>query len=169
MPHYCGLVFCQLSLQLANWLSVQWMGELFAWLDGSCYIHLFSPKKPFTSIVSRAVNRPSFAVFARWLISLTRSPIKPTYRVSHIETCFMNWLWKIDIYQLYIIWRWSWNPEVRIFEFQQPVFKKGPFKNYVDKILTIFDYIPTSTWTFFTLYVDKTIILWPFTHLILST
>ena len=86
MPHYCGLVFCQLSLQLANWLSVQWMGELFAWLDGSCYIHLFSPKKPFTSIVSRAVNRPSFAVFARWLISLTRSPIKPTYRVSHIET-----------------------------------------------------------------------------------
>ena len=24
----------------------------------------------------------------------------------------------------------------------------GPFKNYVDKILTIFDYLPTSTWTF---------------------
>ena len=32
---------------------------------------------------------------------------------------------------------------------------KGPFKIYVDKILTIFDYLPTSTWTFFTLYVDK--------------
>ena len=32
---------------------------------------------------------------------------------------------------------------------------KGPFKNYVDKILTIFDYLPTSTWTFFTLNVDK--------------
>ena len=31
----------------------------------------------------------------------------------------------------------------------------GPFKNYVDKILTIFDYIPTSLWTFFTLNVDK--------------
>ena len=31
----------------------------------------------------------------------------------------------------------------------------GPFKNYVDKILTIFDYLPTSTWTFFTLNVDK--------------
>ena len=34
-------------------------------------------------------------------------------------------------------------------------FFKGPFKNYVDKILTIFDYLPTSTWTFFTLNVDK--------------
>ena len=32
---------------------------------------------------------------------------------------------------------------------------KGLFKNYVDKILTIFDYLPTSTWTFFTLNVDK--------------
>jgi hypothetical protein len=32
---------------------------------------------------------------------------------------------------------------------------RGPFKNYVDKILTIFDYLPTSTWTFFTLNVDK--------------
>ena len=32
---------------------------------------------------------------------------------------------------------------------------KGPFKSYVDKILTIFDYLPTSTWTFFTLNVDK--------------
>ena len=32
---------------------------------------------------------------------------------------------------------------------------KGPFKNYVDKILTIYDYLPTSTWTFFTLNVDK--------------
>ena len=32
---------------------------------------------------------------------------------------------------------------------------KGSFKNYVDKILTIFDYLPTSTWTFFTLNVDK--------------
>ena len=31
---------------------------------------------------------------------------------------------------------------------------KGPFKNYVD-ILTFFDYLPTSTWTFFTLNVDK--------------
>ena len=24
----------------------------------------------------------------------------------------------------------------------------GPFKTYVDKILIIFDYLPTSTWTF---------------------
>ena len=32
---------------------------------------------------------------------------------------------------------------------------KGPFKNYVDKILTIFDYLPTSTWTLFTLNLDK--------------
>ena len=32
---------------------------------------------------------------------------------------------------------------------------KGSFTNYVDKILTIFDYLPTSTWTFFTLNVDK--------------
>ena len=35
----------------------------------------------------------------------------------------------------------------------------GPFNNYVDKILTLFDYLPTylptSTWTFFTLNVDK--------------
>ena len=29
------------------------------------------------------------------------------------------------------------------------------FKNYVDKILTIFDYQPTLTWTFFTLNVEK--------------
>ena len=35
------------------------------------------------------------------------------------------------------------------------ILPKGPFKNYVDKILTIFDYLPTSTWTFFTLNVDK--------------
>ena len=28
---------------------------------------------------------------------------------------------------------------------------KGPFKNYVDKILTIFVYLPTLTCTFFTL------------------
>ena len=34
-------------------------------------------------------------------------------------------------------------------------FGKGPFKNYMDKILTIFDYLPTSTWIFFTLNVDK--------------
>ena len=31
----------------------------------------------------------------------------------------------------------------------------GPFKNYVDKILTIFDNLPTSMWIFFTLNVDK--------------
>ena len=32
---------------------------------------------------------------------------------------------------------------------------KGPFKNYVDKILTIFDYLPNLTWTFSFLNVDK--------------
>ena len=46
----------------------------------------------------------------------------------------------------------------------------GPFKNYVDKILTIFDYLPT--------YLDVDIFypkrgqkeaFWPPTHLILST
>ena len=31
----------------------------------------------------------------------------------------------------------------------------GPFKNYVDKILTYFDYLPALTWTFFTLNMDK--------------
>ena len=35
------------------------------------------------------------------------------------------------------------------------IFEMGPSKNYVDKILTIFDYLPTSMWTFFTLKVDK--------------
>ena len=34
-------------------------------------------------------------------------------------------------------------------------FAMGPFNNYVDKILTFFDYLPTSTWTFITLKVDK--------------
>ena len=34
-------------------------------------------------------------------------------------------------------------------------FSKGPFINYVDKILTIFDYLLTSTRTFFTLNMDK--------------
>ena len=32
---------------------------------------------------------------------------------------------------------------------------RGPLKNYADKILTIFDYLPTSMWTFFTLKVNK--------------
>ena len=32
---------------------------------------------------------------------------------------------------------------------------KGPFKNYLNKILTMFDYLPTSKWSFFTLNVDK--------------
>ena len=32
---------------------------------------------------------------------------------------------------------------------------RGPFNNYVEKILAFFDYLPTSTWTFFTLNVDK--------------
>ena len=35
------------------------------------------------------------------------------------------------------------------------ILRKGPFKNYMDKILTIFDYLPTSPRTFFTLNVDK--------------
>ena len=42
---------------------------------------------------------------------------------------------------------------IQFLDYRQP--HKGPFKNYVDKILTIFDYLPTSTWTFFTLNVDK--------------
>ena len=29
------------------------------------------------------------------------------------------------------------------------------FNNYVDKIVSFFDHLPTSTWTFFTLNVDK--------------
>ena len=45
---------------------------------------------------------------------------------------------------------------------------KGPFKNYMDKILTIFNYLPTSMWTFFNLNVDKKSIFWLPTHLILS-
>ena len=32
---------------------------------------------------------------------------------------------------------------------------RGPFNNYVDKILTFFDHLPISTWTSFTLNVDK--------------
>ena len=32
---------------------------------------------------------------------------------------------------------------------------KGQFKNYVDKILTVFDYLPTSMSTYFTLNVNK--------------
>ena len=37
------------------------------------------------------------------------------YRVSHIETYFMNWIWEIEICKLEFVWRCFWNPEVWIF------------------------------------------------------
>ena len=43
------------------------------------------------------------------------------------------------------------------------------FNNYVDMILTFFDYIPTSKWKFFTWTWTKIGFFWPPTHLILST
>ena len=46
------------------------------------------------------------------------------YRVSHIETNFLNWLWQIEICKLEFVWRRFWNSEIWIFEFHQPVFKK---------------------------------------------
>ena len=52
---------------------------------------------------------PQFFVFFNSWISVFR------YRVSHIETYFMNWIWQIEICKLNFIWRWFWNPEVRIF------------------------------------------------------
>ena len=66
---------------------------------------------------------------------------------------------------LFDIWRQKW----RRLEINARIYLKGPFKNNVDKILTFFDYLPTLTWTFFTLNVDKKKQFWPLTHLILST
>ena len=40
---------------------------------------------------------------------------------------------------------------------------------YVDTILSFFDHLPTSKWTFLTLKVDRNNHFWPPTHLFLST
>ena len=47
-----------------------------------------------------------------------------SYRVSHIEVFFLNWLWQIEICKLDFLWRWFWHPEIMKFEFQRPVFKE---------------------------------------------
>ena len=46
------------------------------------------------------------------------------YRVSHFEMDFMNWLWRIKICKLDLVWRWFWNAEIGNFWVQQLFFKK---------------------------------------------
>ena len=46
------------------------------------------------------------------------------YRVSHFEMDFMNWLWRIKICKLDLVWRWFWNAEIGKFGISQQFFKK---------------------------------------------
>ena len=58
-------------------------------------------------------------------ISLNKSSfISRRYRVSHIETFLLKWLWQIEIWQLDFAWRYLYIPEVWKFEFHQPRFRK---------------------------------------------
>ena len=50
--------------------------------------------------------------------------IKFIYRVSHFEMDFMNWLWRMKICKLDLVWRWFWNAEIGNFWVQQLFFKK---------------------------------------------
>ena len=67
-------------------------------------------------------NLPEFSVKLMSFYFVTGFQVR--YRVSHIETYFLNWLWQIEICKLEFVWRWFWNPEVWIYEFHQPVCKK---------------------------------------------
>ena len=33
----------------------------------------------------------------------------PPMVALHIKTCFLNWLWQIEICKLEFVWRWLWN------------------------------------------------------------
>ena len=58
-----------------------------------------------------------------WVINLV-NPLPGSYRVSHIETCFLNWLWGVEgpiMLSNYCAW---WLQEVWTFEFITLVYKK---------------------------------------------
>ena len=56
--------------------------------------------------------------------ALLNPKIWGSYRVPHGKVDILNWLWQIEIGKLDFFWRYLYIPEVREFEFHQPVFKK---------------------------------------------
>ena len=64
-------------------------------------------------------------IFVWWKSNLAIcEPIISTYRVSHFEMDFMNWLWRIKICNLDLVWGWFWNAEKGNFWVPQPFLKK---------------------------------------------
>ena len=56
--------------------------------------------------------------FTFWLIlgcAMCLFHFSSTYRVSHIEMYFLNWLWQIEICKSDFVRRWFWNAEFRYF------------------------------------------------------
>ena len=47
------------------------------------------------------------------------------YRVSHFGMDFMNWLWRIKICKVDLVWRSFWNAEIGNFWVPQLFFKKS--------------------------------------------
>ena len=60
-----------------------------------------------------------------------------TYRVSHIEMTLMNWLWRIEICKLNLVWRWFWNAEIRNAWVAPPFFKKKITSSGLNTVWTL--------------------------------
>ena len=71
-------------------------------------------------------------------------------KLQAFKVCFSG---KLDIFRLAVVLQLLSNIIKWILHWE--IFLKGSFKNSLDKILTIFDYLSTSTWKCFTLNLDK--------------